>query len=172
MCIRDRNSHAVNLTEENFKNSRFSSRLEAKLIDVLDLNQKYNHIIINPPYFQEDTKSNNTVQRQSRHLGKMNYSKLINKLIELLTNEGSLEIIHPYRYLNTISDIVSLQKGSIERIIKIRHNNHSPVRNCISRIVLQDNNIKSERYFQIKNDSGEHSEEYINLLKPFLNHIA
>ena len=164
----DINTDAVNLCNYNFENSKFSFRLQASENDMIKYDIKHHYIIMNPPYFQNDTPSNLSSQNQARHLNGFNYSILIEKLLYLLLPDGSAEIIHPVRYLDEIKESLQNKGGYLERCIQIRHNYNTKVRNCVSRISYKKCETDFS-YFNIKDVDNRNSKEYIDLLRPFIN---
>lgn len=164
----DINKSACQLSTINFQNSTYKNRLHASLQDILYYKSNVDHIIINPPYFQSDTQSSDPALKQARHLENMNYQKLITVMLSTLNKDGSIEMIHPFRYLSEIKKHVKSSGASLSRLIKIRHNVNSPVRNCISRIELKKLDTKSI-FFNIKGGNNDFSYEYVQLLRPFIN---
>lgn len=165
----DNNIEAKKLTSTNFQNSPYSNRLSCEVADFLDFDRKFDHIIINPPYFQNDTPAKLDVNKSSRHLKNITYPQMVNVLLEIVENEGTIEIIHPIRYLDEIITSIQSNNASIERIIKIRHNKDSEVKNCITRLVKSSRGKVRESFFELRNLNNSFTDDYIKLLRPFIN---
>lgn len=168
----DINMHAVELCKSNFEQSKFSDRLKVIQKDFLsyDENRKDNFdlIISNPPYFVNDTPSNNSVQKDARHQNGMNYESLIRKSNELLSKDGLLSIISPYRYRAIIENCIS--NDMVNNRITIAHHSTAKIRNMVNEFgTLKNESSRSlVSKFYLRDINGEYSEEYIKAMKPFL----
>ena len=94
---------------------------------------------------------------------------MVNVLLEMVENEGTIEIIHPIRYLDEIIASIQSITASIERIIKIRHNKDSEVKNCITRLLKSSRGKVRENFFELRNLDNSFTDDYIKLLRPFIN---
>ncbi len=90
----DIDANAANLAAINFKNSPFHERLHAVCKNYLNFkpNRKYHQIISNPPYFELNSSTKDTVARQQSHLS---FEDLIKKTSELLSDQGIFSVIIP-----------------------------------------------------------------------------
>lgn len=90
----DINAEAVKLAEDNFKNSPFSDRLKAHLVDFKNFNNQENYdlIICNPPFFEENNSEKDVLARQQVEL---NFEFLIDKSASKITSDGILSVIIP-----------------------------------------------------------------------------
>ena len=66
----DIDENAVKLAAQNFENSPFKNRLAVSLEDYKNFNpkEKYDLIISNPPYFEENVSSKDIIARQQTEL--------------------------------------------------------------------------------------------------------
>lgn len=90
----DINEHAVNLARQNFKNSPFSERLEIDLQDFKKFKKekKYNLVVCNPPFFEENQSEKDVLARQQVEL---TFEHLITKSSECLSHDGVFSVIIP-----------------------------------------------------------------------------
>lgn len=164
---------AVSLSQTNFQESPWNARLSCSHanIETMPMDQLYAGIIINPPYFMDDTKSSNRVDIQARHMHGMTYASLLNNLFKHLEPGGSIYMIHPIRYLDAIQEGIK-NKAEVLSEIHIRHHEEKAVRNVISRIerIKKDAALtcKSIQYLNIQNKDTSFSKDYVRTLKPFL----
>ena len=91
----DINENAVELAKENFENSPFKDRLEVNLQDyrTYNLAEKYDLIVSNPPYFEENQSSKDIIARQQTELS---FEFLIENSAKLLSENGLLAVIIPF----------------------------------------------------------------------------
>ncbi len=165
----DTSFDAFKLTELNFRNSTFSDRLIALQSNLFDHQGTYDRIIMNPPYFQNDTVSISPVQKRSRHLEEnITYKDLLNSLIKNFQSETTLEFIHPERYSSEIDHFCKLNNLYVQRRIGIRHHIKMKVRNCISRLGFKEIDT-THMFFELKQSNNQYSQNYVDLLRPFIN---
>ena len=90
----DINSEAVNISQANFSNSPFSDRIKSQLQDLknFETEEKFDLIISNPPYFEINSSEKDILARQRLEL---NFSDLIKKSSQLLSENGLFSIIIP-----------------------------------------------------------------------------
>jgi len=130
-------------------------------------NEKFNFIISNPPYHNENVLSPD----KKRNLARNNQSLPLNVLIEsissLLNEEGSAAIIYPIAYFNDFCNLLALNDLFPQRITKIR-----PIPDKeFHRFVLQfgkKQTIIIENELIIENGKRHHySDEYKRLTQDF-----
>lgn len=83
----------------NFANSPWSKRLGIVEGDFIEweVKGKYDVIVSNPPYFNEDTLSNSTQRNMARHESGLNIDSLIAKSVDILAGNGTLGLVCPWR---------------------------------------------------------------------------
>lgn len=91
----DLNADAVILATENFKNSPFQDRMSAAQHDFKTYvtDEKFDLIVSNPPYFEENASGKDIVARQQTELS---FSNLIQKSAGLLCDKGTFSVIIPF----------------------------------------------------------------------------
>ncbi len=161
----DINENAVKLAEENFSNSSFSGRLKIKLQDYKTFNtkEKFDLIISNPPYFEANDSRKDTVARQQKEL---NFTELIKKSAELLSQSGTLSVIIPFESVDVFSKICLESNLFLHRKITVFGIKTSKPK----RAVLDFGFTKlptEEKEFTIESFPRKYSAEYIALTKDF-----
>lgn len=171
----DNNKYASELCANNFLSSKFADRLQYKEENIMKFESDilFDSIVLNPPYFLNATRSTSDVNRISRHLSEFTYGDLIKKLEKVLSDKGTIYMIHPARYLNLIQKACEENKLGLTERINIRHSKEKPIQNMISGIKkLNDRSVSestfNEIYFNLKNSDQSFSLEYIDSLKDFL----
>ena len=91
----DINQDAVEIAKDNFKRSPFADRLKVSLQDYKEFisEKKYDLVISNPPYFEENQSNKDVAARQQTEL---TFETLIEKSANILTNLGLLSVIIPF----------------------------------------------------------------------------
>ena len=83
---------------KNFSNSKFKYQLEGINFFLQDFTstQKFDLIISNPPYFEKSTLSNNDDKNRARHTDNLPLPILYKKALELISENGNLNLIFPF----------------------------------------------------------------------------
>ena len=91
----DIDEDAVALASVNFRNSPFSSRLNAVLQDFKkhETHEKFDLIVSNPPYFEENPSEKDVLARQQTELS---FGDLIQNASKILSDKGILSVIIPF----------------------------------------------------------------------------
>ena len=161
----DINEEAVAIASENFRNSPFSNRLKAVLQDfkIHKTDEKFDLIVSNPPYFEENPSEKDVLARQQTELS---FADLIQNASQKLTANGILSVIIPFT-----------SGVDFEQIC--RENNLFPTKN-ITFFVIKNSTPKRlilefglnegeiiETEFVIEKSPRKYSENYLELTKDF-----
>lgn len=161
----DIDEKAVELAQNNFKNSPFSERLKAELQDFKKspLVEKFDLIVSNPPYFAENASHRDIIARQKVEL---DFEILISKSSSLLAENGILSIIIPEQTTDEFEEIGLKFNLYLKRTINIFGiKGGKPKRNILEfslhpkKIIQQD--------FIIEDSSRKYSKQYLELTKDF-----
>ena len=100
----DINEEAVAIASENFRNSPFSNRLKAVLQDfkIHKTDEKFDLIVSNPPYFEENPSEKDVLARQQTELS---FADLIRNASKSLSRKGILSVIIPFNSGNDFERI-------------------------------------------------------------------
>ena len=96
---------------ENFENSIWSDRLfccHASIIEFTsEIEDTYDLILSNPPFYSEHYKSNNVQRDQARFQDSLPFEHLLFCSAKLLTENGSFSVIIPYKEENRLIKLAS-----------------------------------------------------------------
>ncbi len=161
----DISANAVELADLNFKNSIFSERLMVELMDFKKFSspKKFELIVSNPPFFEENTSVKDVLARQKIEL---EFNDLIKKASENLSEKGIFSVIIPSFYaeeftllaldfnLNLVKkiNIFGIEGGALKRNILEFSFTQKPLE------VLD---------FVIEKSPRKYSDQYLNLTKDF-----
>lgn len=89
---------AAEQAAENFDASPWRERLQVITGDItkLHLGKKYDCIITNPPFFENDLKSNNTQRNLALHSEALSFAELLAACAQYLLEDGKLAVLLPY----------------------------------------------------------------------------
>ncbi len=155
----------------NFSNSKWKDRLHVfphRLQEFLAIsNKKYDRIVSNPPFFQDDFMAEKQEKIRAKHVIDLSLNELIASSSSLLNKNGSLEMIIPFQ--KTEEAIKIAEKYHLypeHHFILYPKENKNPHRSIIrfsfnKRVLTTDS-------LCIRNKEGNYSNAYYNLLKDYI----
>lgn len=161
----DINSQAVDLSEINFSNAPFSRRMKAELQDfkTFETEQKFDLIISNPPYFEINASGKDILARQRLEL---NFSDLINKASQLLSEKGLFTVIIPLDSEKEFTENCFELKLFLQRKVSIKGIKTAEPKRVVLEYALAKSEPKIEN-FVIEKSPRVYSDEYLELTKDF-----
>ena len=152
----------------NFKNSPWSNRLNAIHGDYLsfEFSGKYDLIISNPPFYLEASSQANDFNLRSKHTTKDMFFNFMLRAKNLLSKDGKLWLILPYRHLDLIMSYAKTHELFINSRIII----NAKVTKPKSRIVLClsiNKSLPNEQTITVRNEDNSYTDAYINLTREF-----
>ncbi len=160
----------------NFDHSPWKDRLKTIEADFLSSNfeHSFDLIISNPPYYQSRLENDDPRKSQARHESALPMKAMLEKVANLLTDEGSFWVIVPaevcelwirtaaasYLECATIISIFGKEGGEMKRTIlefkahSVKSLENKPESRCDSSIT-------------IRNTDGSYTDQYIDLTKAF-----
>lgn len=161
----DINAEAVRLSSENFENSPFSSRIKAINTDfkAFPSSEKYDLVVSNPPYFDENTSEKDVLARQRVEL---DFCDLIRKTSEILAENGCFSVIIPADFGTDFIELCKENQLYLMRKINIKGIAQGKVKRLILEFSFQ-NSSYSEKDFVVEKSPRHYSDEYLELTKDF-----
>ena len=154
----------------NFETSDWGDRLfcyHASLEEFVDeIEDTYDLIISNPPFYKDIFKSKNEARNKARFEDALPFKELLTSASKLLSVTGQLNVIIPFsEEINFISLAKNVDLYPI-RILRVRGLEESPVKRSLISFTFQENKIEvSELTIEITRH--HYTLEYINLTKDF-----
>jgi tRNA1Val (adenine37-N6)-methyltransferase len=163
-------SDAYEQCVHNFETSDWGDRLfcyHASLDEFVDeIEDTYDLIISNPPFYTDHFKSRNEARNKARFEDALPFEELLTSASKLLSVTGQLNVIIPFsEEINFISLAKNVDLYPI-RILRVRGQEESPVKRSLISFTFQENKIEvSELTIEITRHHYTH--DYINLTKDF-----
>jgi len=154
----------------NFETSDWGDRLfcyHASLDEFVDeIEDTYDLIISNPPFYTDHFKSRNEARNKARFEDALPFEELLTSASKLLSVTGQLNVIIPFsEEINFISLAENVDLYPI-KILRVRGQEESPVKRSLISFTFQENKIEvSELTIEITRHHYTH--DYINLTKDF-----
>ena len=161
----DINEEAVAIASENFRNSPFSNRLKAVLQDfkIHKTDEKFDLIVSNPPYFEENPSEKDVLARQQTELS---FADLIQNASQKLTANGILSVIIPFTSGVDFEQICRENNLFPTKTITVFGIKNSTPKRLILEFGLNEGEI-IETEFVIEKSPRKYSDSYLELTKDF-----
>jgi tRNA1Val (adenine37-N6)-methyltransferase len=155
---------------ENFENSPWADRLfcyHASLLEfVEEVDDKFDLIICNPPFYSEDYKTDNKSRDLARFNDAMPFEHLIFAVANLLSNDGVFSVVIPVKEENNFIELASKSGLFPNRVLRVKGNPASEIKRSLLEFSFKENNTKTSQMV-IETARHQYTEDYIQLTKDF-----
>ncbi|MDO7170909.1 tRNA1(Val) (adenine(37)-N6)-methyltransferase [Mariniflexile sp. AS56] len=155
---------------DNFEQSPWGDRLfcyHAALEEfVEEIEDQYDLIISNPPFYSEDYKSENEQRDLARFNDALPFDHLIESVSKLLSEDGIFCVIIPFKEETEFIKLAAASKLFPNRILHVQGNSTSEIKRSLIAFSFRESAIKKETLI-IETGRHEYTEDYINLTKDF-----
>jgi tRNA1Val (adenine37-N6)-methyltransferase len=155
---------------DNFENAPWSDRLFCYHVSleafVDEIEDQYELIISNPPYYSEDYKTTNNQRNLARFTDALPAEHLLVSVSKLLSKNGLFSVIIPFK--DEKSFIASaLNHGLfVNRICHVKGHSNTVIKRSLLEFSSHDKELIKEELV-IETGRHEYTKEYINLTKDF-----
>ena len=160
---------AVVQARRNVLNSPWKDRVEMVHCNFLSFqpNQKFDSIVSNPPYFTNNLISPDKQRTLARHNNHMTYAELINKVVTLLSNQGSFSVILPFSQKDYFIALCQESGLNVKRLVNIQTRIGVPFKRILLEFVFSKIEVVEEKELLVEIERHSYSPEYTNLTKDF-----
>lgn len=155
---------------DNFEESPWGDRAfcyHASLEEfVEDIEEQYDLIICNPPYYSEDYKTENISRDLARFQDAMPFDHLIESVSKLLSESGIFSVIIPFNEEDIFIALASKHNLFPKRILHVKGNPTSEIKRSLLEFSFRENDIEIQELI-IETERHQYTEDYINLTKDF-----
>lgn len=155
---------------ENFEASDWNDRLfcyHASFQEFFEeIEDTYDHIISNPPFYTDEYKSNNEARDLARFTDTLPFEILLYGTRVLLSEAGRASFIIPFKEEDTFLTLANQLELYPRRITHVRGNETAEVKRSLIELVKFDSDIMVNELI-IEHDRHVYTKDYINLVKDF-----
>lgn len=155
---------------ENFENSPWGDRLfcyHASLDEfVEEIEEKYDLIVSNPPFYSENQKTENAARDLARFADALPFDVLLDGVSRLLSDEGIFGLILPRKEEEKFIKLASEYNLFPIRICRVRGNENSEEKRSLMEFSFRETNPKIE-HLTIEIQRHKYTEAYKNLVQDF-----
>lgn len=153
---------------KNFLASPWKERLQVYHADIreYDFIKKYDFIISNPPFYENDLKSPSRLKNQAMHAITLNYGELLEAVKHNLISGGKFAVLLPFeRFAGFIRQAEKMEFHLQDSLLL----KQTPSHHIFRAIGIFGNDRKKgmEETLTIKNKQEDYTPEFIRLLKPY-----
>ena len=154
----------------NFENSYWGDRLfcyHASLEEfVNEIDDKYDLIVSNPPFYSEDYKSESSSRDLARFEDAMPFEHLIESASKLLSEQGKFVIIIPYKEEKSFVNLASVKNLFSSKILRVKGNPESGLKRSLLEFSFNKLKVEIDDLI-IETSRHQYTQEYIKLTKDF-----
>ncbi|WP_299105696.1 tRNA1(Val) (adenine(37)-N6)-methyltransferase [uncultured Winogradskyella sp.] len=155
---------------ENFENSPWADRLfcyHASLLEfVEEVDDKFDLIICNPPFYSEDYKTENKSRDLARFNDAMPFEHLIFAVANLLSKDGLFSVVIPVKEERDFIELASESGLFPNRILHVKGNLDSEIKRSLLEFSFTKSKTKTSQLV-IETARHQYTEAYIQLTKDF-----
>ena len=155
---------------ENFEQSSWNDRLfcyHASLLEFTEeIEEKYELIVSNPPFYSTDYKSENTQRDLARFSDALPFKHLLESVSKLLSNEGIFSVIIPFIEEEKFMVLASKVHLFPYKILHVKGNPASEFKRSLIAFSFNKKGIETEELI-IETSRHQYTEDYIKLNKDF-----
>lgn len=155
---------------DNFEQSPWNDRLfsyHASLEEFAEeIEDKYDLIVCNPPFYAEDYKTESSQRDLARFQDAMPFEHLLDSVVTLLSEEGIFSVVVPFSEEKKFITLASQASLFPEQILHVRGNPSSEIKRSLIEFSFVKKNLEIKELI-IETSRHIYTEDYINLTKDF-----
>jgi tRNA1Val (adenine37-N6)-methyltransferase len=154
----------------NFENSKWNDRVFCYHASLLEFSEEiedtYDLIICNPPFYLNAHKTKNTQRDLARFEEAMPFDHLIQSAAKLLSPNGRFCVIIPYKEELAFIELASQVQLFPNKLTRIKGNESTPVKRSLIEFTFHKNDLQSSELI-IEKERHQYTQDYIDLTKDF-----
>ena len=166
---------AADQAKENAASSPWNERIDIINADVrgFSFKHKYDLIISNPPFYENEIRSETDSKNVAHHSEKLTLEELLLIIKNHLATKGSFFLLLPYKRNEEVKRFFKDHQLSISKILLVRHS----VKHDYFRIMIKGSLSEKENKetgfdeISIWDDKQQYTIEFTNLLKEYYLHL-
>ena len=155
---------------DNFESAPWGDRLfcyHAALQEFTEeIDDQYDLIISNPPFYSEDYKTEDKQRDLARFQDAMPFEHLIEAVAKLLSKEGKFVVVIPYSEEEKFLNLASKSGLFANNILHIQGHETSNIKRSLIELSFRESEILTKKLI-IETSRHQYTEDYINLTKDF-----
>ncbi len=161
---------AYKQTQQNFKASPFNNKIITHHSSVQSFNKSlYDFIISNPPFFENDLKSNDLKRNIALHSQQLSFTELLIHIKRLLKAGGSFALLIPWNRTAALVKLLSDYSFFLQKQALVKQTEkHDFFRTMM---IVTDHPARYTYEEIIIKEKGDYSQRFRHLLKDYYLHL-
>ena len=155
---------------ENFENSDWGDRLfcyHASLEEFVgEIDEKYDLIVSNPPFYTDEFESENKARNKARFTSSLSFLTLLNGVSNLLSAEGLFSVIIPFKEEQNFIQIASKVNLLPVRICRVKGTPIAEIKRSILELSFRESDVLTTELI-IETSRHQYTNDYIEVVKDF-----
>ena len=155
---------------DNFETSPWADRLFCYHADLAEFTEeiedKYDLIISNPPFYSEDYKTDNTQRDLARFTDALPFNHLVDSVSQLLSPDGIFTVVIPFKEEANFIKLASEVNLFPNKIMRVKGSDASEIKRSLLAFSFSESDIKIETLV-IEIERHQYTEDYIALTQDF-----
>lgn len=155
---------------ENFENSPWADRLfcyHASLLEFADeMDEQYDLIVSNPPFFEETQSSMHPKRKQARFTSSLPFTHLFASVAKLLSPEGRFTMIAPFKEEENLLAIAKKHNLYPKKICRVQGNQQSKIKRSLFEFSFRKTDTKFDT-LTLETARHKRTTAYENLVSDF-----
>ena len=161
---------AATQAASNFHSSLWHQRLQVQHSSIQQFNESTNKlfdfIISNPPFFNNDLKSDDTKRNLALHSEALSLEELLISIQKKITESGKFAVLLPYHRTEYFEGLATKENFYLEEKISVKQTPHHPY--FRSMLLFSKQSVKTkQKEITIKDEFNDYSIEFKELLKDY-----
>jgi tRNA1Val (adenine37-N6)-methyltransferase len=158
---------------ENIAQSPWKDRLKAYPGDIRSFvfPDKFDFIISNPPFFEGDLATASDSKNLARHSKELRLAELIQVIDTNLKHSGSFGILLPFHRMAYFVELAAGHAFHLQEKLLVRQSPQHDYFRAILHFSRSKENFVPFGELSIKNQEGEYSQEFVELMKDYYLHL-
>ena len=165
--------NAYEQSVENFEISDWGNRLycyhcsfQDFVDEISDEEETYDLIVSNPPFYTEDSESENESRNKARFTSSLSFEDLLLGVSKILSQSGFFSVIIPFKEEENFMKIANENQLFLNEVCRVQGNPTSEIKRSLLTFSFQKSAIQ-ESHLIIETERHQYTKEYINLTKDF-----
>ena len=152
---------------DNFERTQWKNQLQVIQADIrtVHLGRKYEFILSNPPFFENDLKTENEERNLALHSKELSFPELLKLIKQMLAEKGKFAVLLPSHRKSEFIQLAAEQGFYPEEILLVKQ---TPTHDFFRAILLFSGTGLATRYDEIViREHDQYSNEFIQLLQEY-----
>ena len=163
---------AFNQAKQNIESTNWKNKINIQLTSLQDFipTKKYDFIFSNPPFYENDLKSNDSSKNLAKHDSGLSLETLVSFIAENLSDKGFAALLLPFHRKKYIEELITDFSFSIVSQTLVKQSaSHNHFRTMI--IFSKQHRLQIETEINVYEERNMYSDTFLHLLKDYYLHL-